>query len=778
MGEVYLARDLALGRSVAIKVVGRGLDPALQARLLREAQACARLQHPAIATFYESGVTAESVFIAMEHVRGETLRKRLGRGRVDVADALTIGSAVLEALNHAHAAGIVHRDIKPENIMLAGPGTPKVLDFGLARMAAEAGEGGPTATNLSVDQVLGTFGYMAPEQLRLGDADPRADLFACGAVLYEMLAGRAAFRGSNAAERIAAVLSREPPALTGPGIAPELNRLVLRALSKHPGERYQTASAMLSDLRSVAAGEQGSALPETLAVIDLRNLSGQPGDDWIGSGIAESLTSDLARIPGLVVISREKLLRVGRPPACGGEAPADALEVGRLLGCRWILSGSFQRLGPVVRITTGLTDVGTGHVVAGEKLDGSIEGIFELQDRLSRTVAASLHLRVPTGRRLSPGERDVEAFEYHARARRLWQRLEKGTLEQAGDLYRRAIDLESTHAQALSGLAALHAMRFTFTTSPEELRTAAEYARRAIAADPRLAEPHVWLGYALMREDRLSEALDEFEQASELDPALVFAPYFAGCVEIFRGRPDEALPHLQRVVTLEPQHGFGWLNLGAAYCGLGQFQEGQWCCERAVALEKIQGPVATTGAAAHVAECLRLSGDLAAAREACFAAPDAVERSDHMYRDSSRGIALCVLGRVTLDQGDTAAASAALHQSVEHITGRERTLGGGHLIVQALTGLARAGDGEHHLDRATADIRVATPVQLLQALDVLGRHDPARAGPRGPCAGTRGQPHPARSRRRRRILRSTQVGRADGRPFQPQPGGRTTMLNP
>jgi adenylate cyclase len=254
------------------------------------------------------------------------------------------------------------------------------------------------------------------------------------------------------------------------------------------------------------------------------------------------LTSDLARIPGLVVISREKLLRVGRPPAGGGEAPADALEVGRLLGCRWIVSGSFQRLGPVVRITTGLTDVGTGHVVAGEKLDGSIEGIFELQDRLSRTVAASLHLRVPTGRRLSPGERDVEAFEYHARARRLWQRLEKGTLEQAGDLYRWAIDLESTHAQALSGLAALHAMRFTFTTSPEELRTAAEYARRAIAADPRLAEPHVWLGYALMREDRLSEALDEFEQASELDPALVFAPYFAGCVEIFRGRPDEALP--------------------------------------------------------------------------------------------------------------------------------------------------------------------------------------------------------------------------------------------
>jgi len=697
MGAVYLGRDLALGRTVAIKVVAGGLDASFRQRLLREADACARLQHPAIATFYESGDTPDGAYIAMEHVRGQTVRDRLAHGALPPAEALAIGAAVLDGLNHAHAAGIVHRDIKPENIMLTPDGAPKLLDFGIAAFAMEAPGASPTATSMTAGQILGTFGYMAPEQINGGEVGPATDLFAFGAVLYEMLAGRAAFPGANPGERMGAILTRDPAPLAGPGIPHGLQPVLARALARDPAARYQTASALLSDLRALMAGEDAIPLPQTLAVLDLRNLSGRQEDDWIGSGVAESLTSDLARIPGLTVFARDRLLRAVRQAGAGG--PADALEVGRLLGCRWMLSGSFQRLGPAVRITTTLADVGTGQIAAAEKLDGSIGEIFDLQDRLSRTVAASLNLRVPTPP-MAAAARDVQAFECYARGRRLWQRLEKGSFEQAGELYRKAIEIEPGHAQALSGLAGLHAMRFTFTTDPRELDRAAEYAQAAIASDPRLADPHVWLGYALMRQERMDDALAELRIAGDLEPTLAFPPYFAGCVENFRGRPADALPRLQRAVELEPLHGFAWLALGSSHGSLGRFDEARWCLERAMALERTPDTAPTAGAGAHLAEVLRLSGDPAGAREACFAALDLIERSDHMYRDSFRGMALCALGRAALDQEDTAAAAAAFRQAAAHVHGRARTLGGGYLLVQALAGLARAGDGAAHLDEA------------------------------------------------------------------------------
>lgn len=193
------------------------------------------------------------------------------------------------------------------------------------------------------------------------------------------------------------------------------------------------------------------------------------------------------------MVARARVLRAAREASAGPGEPPDPLDIGSLLGCRWILSGSFQRLGAAVRITTSLAEVATGQMTAAEKLDGSIDGVFDLQDRLSRAVVSSLHLRLPTPLVLRDQDRSVQAFEYHARGRRLWLRLEKGSFDQAGDLYKKAIAIEPAHAPTLAGLAGLHAMRFTFTTDPQELDQASQYARRAIAADPRLADPHVWL---------------------------------------------------------------------------------------------------------------------------------------------------------------------------------------------------------------------------------------------------------------------------------------------
>ena len=706
MGVVYLARDLALGRSAALKVVANHVDADLKDRFLREADASARLQHPAIATFYESSQADGQAFIAMEYVRGRTLRELLNGGALPPRTAIAIASTVLEALNHAHAARILHRDIKPENIIVTADGAPKLLDFGLARaLGGTAPKTDTTVANLTGGRILGTVGYMSPEQLRGEELDAASDLFALGTVLYEMASGRPAFPGVHATERIAAILSREPPPLQGHAFPPALWPIVQRALAKDRHMRYSSASAMLSDLRAMeegGAGPSSSPLPQSLAVLDFRNLSRQPDDDWIGSGIAESVSADLARVPGLTVVGREKMLATARATtgSAGEEQAKDALALGSILGCRWILLGSYQRLGPALRLTTQLTEVATGEVVASEKLDGPVDSLFNMQDRLSQAVLQSLNLTLPTPAGVAALTRDLQAFEYYARGRRLWQRLEKGTFDQARELYEKAIGQEPQYAPALSGLAALHAMRFTFTTDDAELEQAADYARRAIAADPMLSDPHVWLGYALMRQNRMDEALEEELRGVDLDPNAGYPPYFAGCVQQFCGRATEALPFFQRAIKVEPLHGFTWVALAWTHLSLGSLNEARWCVERAIVLETLPGAIPTPGASGLLGDCLRLDGQLEEARAACLAGLEAAERSDHMYRDTFRAMSLCCLARTALDQEDTAAAHAALTQVLAHVRGRERTLGGGFLVVQALAGLARAGDGPDSLAEA------------------------------------------------------------------------------
>ena len=735
MGAVYLAADLALGRPAAIKIVGDRIDPSMRDRLRREAEALARLQHPAIATFYETGEDAGVAFIAMEYVRGVTLRERLGGGALPLGEALSIGSALLEALNHAHAAGILHRDLKPENIVLTPAGAPKLLDFGLARAVAPGTASGVTMTNLSGERILGTIGYLPPEQLEGRDVDVRADVFAAGAVLYEMVTGRAAFPGATATERLAAILTRDPVPIVGPGIPPRLDEIVRRALARDPQRRYPSASALLADLRSVQAGEPDTAAPQSLAVLDLQNLTGRAEDEWLGSGIAESLTTDLARVPGLSVVSRARVLKALRPSS--GQAPGDALEAGSVLACRWVLSGGFQRMGAAVRLTMQLTEVATGQVVAGEKLDGTIDAIFDMQDRLSRAVVESLHLRLPTPSGPVPAAREVQAFEHYSRGRRLFLRLERGGFEQARELYERAIEADPGHALALAGLAGLHAMRYTFTTDPRDLDAASDYARRAIAVDARLAEPLVWLGYVELRRGRLDEAYEMERRAEALDPASSHAPYFAGCARLFGHRPGEAVEPFQRAVLREPPSGFAWLGLAAAHLALGRLAEARWCLGEALAMESSPGGSNTVGVRAYIGECLRLEGRLDEARAECLAGLETVEQSDHMFRDSFRCSALCSLARTALDQGDAAAARAALHQVMAHLAGRSHTLGGGLFQTQALAGLARADRDAARFDEACAfyrerahlnfdalwfDGEEAAVLQLARAAAALGRH--------------------------------------------------------
>jgi eukaryotic-like serine/threonine-protein kinase len=706
MAEVYLATDTALGRQAAVKIVDDAVDPSIRQRLVREARASARLQHPAIATFYEAGEIDGTNFIAMEYVPGITLREKLKGGPLAVGDAIGVATMLLEALHHAHAAGLVHRDIKPDNVIITPSGAVKLLDFGLALIVATAeAAGDATLLDLTRDRIVGTPGYMAPEQVQGLPIDARVDLFGVGALLYEMLAGRPAFAGTTIEDRFVAVLARDPLPIGRADVTPEMSGLVLRALAREPQKRYVSASAFLAELRAVTQDRDMPRLPHTLVVADLANLSGSRDDDWIGSGIAESVIADLTRVSGLAVVSRDQVLRASRAQGAGGRA-ADPLMLAVHLGCRFAVSGSYQRIGDAIRVTAHLVEAATGRVVATEKVDGRMADIFAIQDDLAHRIIEQLDVKGPSKAVGRPN--DLGAFECYARGRRRWVRLEKGGFDAARALFERAVALQPTLAPALAGLAAVHALRFTFTTDPADLDAAAAYAQRALAVQPDNGEAHIWLGYALSRQGRPDEAAAEVRLAHALDPTNFLGTYFLGAIEAFRHRYDDAIAAFQRAIAISPGAGFPWIGLGSSHLELCRFAEARWCFERAIATEA-GGEQPTSGAGALLAECLRRMGDHGGARAAALAALDAVEKADHIYRDTFRAIALVSLGRSVIEQGDVDAADAAFSQAIFHLRGRPRMLGGGHLLVQALAGRARA--------------RVDTDA-FLEALDVLEQRRP------------------------------------------------------
>jgi serine/threonine-protein kinase len=753
MGEVHLARDLALGRHAAIKILPADFDSAHRSRLLEEARISARLQHPAIATFFEAGEHDGTAFIAMEYVTGETLRDRLRRGPLPASEALGIVASILEGLVHAHALGVLHRDIKPENVMVAAPGFGRLLDFGIAkelpRDGALAAEAETALTEAGM--LLGTPGYVSPEQWQGRAADERSDLFAVGATLYEALAGRRAFEGATPAEALARLLASPAPSLEPRGAPAGVDALLARALAKNPDERFQTASQFLQALQALqvlegtVSGARVSATPDTVAVVDLENGSGNPADAWIGSAVAEQLTGDLARVAGLQVVARERVLRTltARGAARGAESGApldDPLERAHRLGCRWLVSGSFQRMGAALRLSARLTEVPTARVIASERLDGTVDEIFALQDRLAAAAVRMFPLGLREAAAGRPREApNIDAYELHATGMRLFHRLQKGGFGEAKQLFERAIAADPRFAPPHGGLAAIHAMQFTFTTDRRELELAEAYARRAIELDPSSGAPYPWLAYACWRTGRIEESLAAAAEAARLAPTSAYGRYFAGCALSSVGRREEAMVELQATVAIDAQHGFGWMALGMLLSDLGRLEEAEWCLRNAIALEGKPGPSPTIGAAGMLAEIHRRGGRLVEARREALAGIAAAESSDHMYRDSMRVVGLVNLGTIAVEQGDSEAAAAAIAQAIAHLKGRPRTLGGRYLLARALAGLARAGDGDAALERGVAALEgeaydaswlwCATRGHALEALaaaaDALGRPDRA-----------------------------------------------------
>jgi serine/threonine protein kinase/tetratricopeptide (TPR) repeat protein len=441
MGVVYAAEDERLGRRVALKLLPEdSANPDARFRLEREARIAAGISHPLICQVFELGEWNRQPFLAMELLAGEPLTTRLNGTPLPPAEALSIALSVVEALCVLHGHGIVHRDLKPSNIFVTPTGV-KVLDFGVARSldALQA-----TAIT-SPGTFVGTPQYAAPEQLSGDTVDARADLFAAGVILFEMLAGRPPFSGATLGALVHAVLYETPPVLTGSPAITAVDRVLHRALAKRPEERYPTAEALAADLRSVASLVGDERVAEArpifrLAVVPFRLLKPDPAVDYLGMSLADALISSLSGYESLVVRSSLKTARYANTvPDLNALASDLAVDI--------VLTGSILRFGDRVRVNAELVTVPAGDIWWTEALQAPLDAVFDLHDELARRVVASLPLTAQDrARRPQSVTGNAKAFDLYLRGMQI--RMETSSWRQARTFFDQCLQLDPTFAPA------------------------------------------------------------------------------------------------------------------------------------------------------------------------------------------------------------------------------------------------------------------------------------------------------------------------------------------
>jgi serine/threonine protein kinase/Tfp pilus assembly protein PilF len=620
MGEVYLAEDTRLGREVALKMLAPGTqsDPERRARFMTEARAASSLRSSNIAAIYDIGEQDGSIYLVMEYVDGEPLSKRIERGPLALRDTLDVAMQVADALGEAHARGVVHRDIKSANIMLTPRGQAKVLDFGLAKFldpidAAVGVDAALTFDRTIAGLVIGTVSYMSPEQALGRPVDGRSDLFSLGVVLYEMLTGRLPFQGDSFAAVIDAILHQPPPppARFVEALPAAADAILRKSLEKNLDFRYQTARDFYIDLHNLAieleeherhgtsgvrASTTAPALPaatNSVAVITFSNITREPGDEWIGSGIAETVTADLKNVPGLSVIGRDRIFDALRNLGSADAAKLDdrfAIEIGRGLGARWIVAGGYQRFGEQLRITARFVEVGSGVVRRNVKIDGPLSEIFALQDRIvfELTQGLQLELEGPAIAEIrKPETRSLEAYELFSRGTMTLRLASRDAPDRAISLFEKALALDPEYAEAWAGLGGAHELKGAFLNLPEHLEKAIEYERRALELAPNLGDAHTWLGAALLALRRIDEAIVTLERAIVLDAnqarpwSMLARAYWVG-----RGDVPLGIATLQHAVQINPQFGYGHLQLAFLFTEIGDFEHAAQSAEQAVDLQE------------------------------------------------------------------------------------------------------------------------------------------------------------------------------------------------
>jgi len=575
MGIVYKARDLRLGRNVALKFLRPDAlrNEQRRARFLREARAAASLDHPNICTVHGIEEVDEQIFLAMALVEGMSLEQRLRTGPLEPAEAVRTATQVALGLRAAHEHGIVHRDIKSSNIMLTRNSEAKIMDFGLARVIE-----GPDAATTTAG--IGTPAYMSPEQIRNESVDQRTDLWSWGVVFYEMLAGRLPFSGENIGAVVYSIVHEDPEPLDQvvPDLPPGLAVIANRALAKRPEDRYPDGATLLADLRTpervcreAPAADTGPAKRQpSIAVLRFADISPSHDQGYFCEGLAEEIVNDLAHLEGLRVASRTSVLALE-------DEPEDIGAIGRRLAVETVLEGSVRKSGERLRITAQLIDVTTGFHLWSEQYDRRLEDVLVIQEEIARRIVDALKVKLSNREEKSlekPGMRDIQAYDLYLRGRQIFYRTKRANLDLALQLFTEATQKDPTFAPALAGMADCHSYRFMYFGGNEsDLRRALEASARALELSPDRAEAHAARGLAVSLDKRYDEAERELEEATRLNPGLYEALYAFGQVRLVQGRFQEAAELYERLLRNYPLDHQAPAMLGMVFRELGRPDE-------------------------------------------------------------------------------------------------------------------------------------------------------------------------------------------------------------
>lgn len=608
MGVVYKAEDLKLGRQVALKLLPQFLanDPQALQRFEREAQAASALNHPNICTVYGIDEAEGLHFMAIELLKGETLKERIACGLLPVPEILGIAIEICDALDAAHSAGIIHRDIKPSNIVLTARGSAKLLDFGVAKRAgpelvrqtddlSPALSGCEELRLTSPGATIGTAAYMSPEQASGKEVDQRSDLFSLGAVLYEMTTGKYPFPGSGLAEVLRAIQNETPQQIgeLNSHVPSELAGIINKAMQKDRSRRYQNAAGMRDDLQALRCrlearavkrkallapalivvlfalvasgslrvprvwewilGKSSASTPreiKSLAVLPLQNLTGDSSQEYFVDGMTDALITNLTKLSSLRVISRTSAMRY---KGTHKTLP----EIARELNVSAVVEGSVVRSGNRVRVSAQLVDAANDQNLWAHDYDSNLQDILQLQNELATAVAQEVagkltsheQARLEHSRQVKP-----EVYEAYLKGRYFSNRFSEDGMKKAVAFFLEAIRLDSNYAPAYAGLADAYSyigFRGADIGHPELL--AIEAAKKAISLDDSLAEAHASLGWVLHRHMQdWKEAEKEYRRAIELNPNYATAHRFYGVFRRGIGQDDSACAEFQLAHELDP----------------------------------------------------------------------------------------------------------------------------------------------------------------------------------------------------------------------------------
>lgn len=568
MGVVYEAEDTQLGRMVALKFLPHELaqDAHSLERFQREARAASALNHPNICTVYAIEQHEREHFIVMELLDGQSLAVMIGQRPFQIDPLLSLAIQIADALESAHAKGIVHRDIKPANIFVTPRGQVKILDFGLAKMEnlgpaiRPGGSVSQMETQVQSDGLttagtaLGTVAYMSPEQARGQFTDSRTDLFSLGTVLYQMATGLLPFQGDTAAVVYEAILNREPApvAQVSPALPPEFGRIVEKALEKDRNLRYQTATDLKTDLmrlkRTLDSGQNraanlsdsnnGKQGAKSVAVLYFENLSGAKEDEYFRDGITEDIITELSKIKGLNIFSRPNVLAFRDKQVI----PA---HVGQQLKAAYVLTGSLRRSGSHLRINTQLVDTSTDFPIWSERYDREMKDVFEVQEEIATKIAHALRVT------LSPQEQEaiankptdnLQAYDLYLRGKSYARRLQRQDLEFALQMFENAVILDPNFALAYAAVANVCAENYYFyDRDPVWMRRAMKAAETAVILRPDLPEVQVAQAWILYADSKYDQAVAIVQKAIDRKRDCEGAYYILGRSLFSAGRLQEVV---------------------------------------------------------------------------------------------------------------------------------------------------------------------------------------------------------------------------------------------